>query len=938
MSAPTTLEFLRAILPANGKYCRVVIDGSRVKQDFYDNIEDFASELLSADQAERLEHHSVYHACATYTGGNRKSECVVAVRSLWCEFDCGDPGDPYKSIDEALLALAGFCRKLSLPIPIVVRSGGGLHCYWPFDVELSRQQWDPIARAFKAALKAHNVHADPQRTADVASILRPPGTVHRKGEPKLIVCGPLMGPYPLGAFAGLRPFFQPKVQIEPKRERAGSAPDIVDFDALCQGCAQLRDFRDTCGVLPEPLWYAGLGVLAFCQNGDEIGHKWSSGHPNYSPQETQARLDRARRLTGPTTCRRFKECDDTKCVGCAFGDSTPLEAAKKFQKLPEQDALRETDAPPRNGERLIPGRDDYKILHGGVYAIIRDEGGEPVEVMLTAYPVVFKSVHVGEIKQDQNYYLMRHWKPHAGWREIELKASQVYGPQMITTMADLGIVVHNPQKFQSYARAAIDALHAKEKARMQYEQFGWKNENTAFLYGDVLYTADDAVKTAVSSELRHRAQWLRPTPGGSVEGWKSAVDNLMGQGSEGMSFTILASFAAPLMRLLEPNEGGSIINLMTRASGRGKTTSLSGACTVWSSSEEGLGLTQIDTKVSKAVLLGTMANLPVIYDEFTNKDPAIVREFTIMFTSGRDKMRADSSGQLIHKAAKWQTILFTASNQSLRDTIMSTGESDAPAMRVLEFPVESSGSLSQSELVRLSAQLAGNAGHAGAAYLTYLLQPEVLAWARGKLLALMDETMTVGRFRKEHRFWVRTLAATGVAALLVEKLELISFSPQRIMGWALNHFSQHPEPEVSTSMLMALSQFLNSHLDETLTMPGPAEGRRPFPPIGDKPRRRVTVRVELRGETTWVVERALRDWMERNTGGGYSDLIAELKKENMLRSAKKAMTLTAGTDIEGGQVWCLGFDNGHPLFTGFMREKHEEQRQSNARAKLEVVK
>ena len=173
---------------------------------------------------------------------------------------------------------------------------------------------------------------------------------------------------------------------------------------------------------------------------------------------------------------------------------------------------------------------------------------------------------------------------------------------------------------------------------------------------------------------------------------------------------------------------------------------------------------------------------------------------------------------------------------------------------------------------------------------------------------------------------------------MVEKLELISFSPQRIMGWALNHFSQHPEPEVSTSMLMALSQFLNSHLDETLTMPGPAEGRRPFPPIGDKPRRRVTVRVELRGETTWVVERALRDWMERNTGGGYSDLIAELKKENMLRSAKKAMTLTAGTDIEGGQVWCLGFDNGHPLFTGFMREKHEEQRQSNARAKLEVVK
>ena len=690
-------------------------------------------------------------------------------------------------------------------------------------------------------------------------------------------------------------------------------------------------------------------MLSFCGGGDAVGHEWSSGHPNYTPRETQARLDRARQLAGPTTCARFRDLDPGQCAGCRFGNSTPLEAARELRPAdpkPQTAASPQARRPdaelgaPVDGWRPVEGHPEYRFNGYSLVFVQEDqEGKKESEAKLTAYPVLFASVHIGEIKRDQNYYLLRHWKPHAGWREIELKASQIFGPQMASTLSDLGIVVHNPVRFQQYARDAVDALQAQERAKMQYEQFGWKDENKSFLYGDVLYSAEGYQPTALSNELRYRSQWLRPAPGGSVEGWKAAVDCLMGRGSEGMSFCVLASFAAPLMRFLEGNEGGAVVNLMTRHSGAGKTTSLSGAYTVWSSSDRGLGLTQIDTKVSKAVALGALSNLPVVYDEFTNKDPAIVREFIIMFTSGRDKMRADATGQLIHNAASWQTLLLTASNQSLRDTVMSTGESDAPAMRILEMPVESSGSLKQSELIKLKQQLEGNAGHAGAAFLAYLVQPEVLAWTQAKLLTLMDEIMARGRFQKEHRFWVRTLAATATAALIVEKLGLVSFSPQRVMGWAMQRFGQPAEvARLPVGMLPFLSQFLNDRLDETLTMPGPAEGRRAFPAIGEKPRRRVTVRVELKGETTWVATRTLREWMERNTGGGYTELLAELKAEGLLRTPRKLVTLTAGTDIEGGQVECLGFDNGHPLFTGFIREKIEERRAQGVRAKLEVVK
>ena len=964
---PTTLEFLRAILPDQGKYCAVVIDPSDKayrRQYFYDTVEAFAASLLQLDAASQGTKRAVYHGCASYTGRSRRASDTVALRSLYCEFDCGDSDDFYRTTDDALVALAGFCRTLSLPIPLVVWSGGGLHCYWPLRSALSRAQWQPLAAALKAALLAHGVHADPHRTADCASILRPPGTTHRKGTPTPVRCGPIMGPYDLEQFNELQRLavagpvhlvggqhgHHPVVQGRVKQGlrqllEVRHAPEPIDFGCLLTGCAQLRDFQETHGNLPEPLWYAGLGVLGFCANGDAVGHDWSSGHPNYSPGETQARLDRARQLSGPTTCARFRDLNPAGCNGCAFGASTPLEAARELRPqtasaAPAPVAALEDNRAPPDGTVLVEGKGEYQILNGGVHFVSADEAGKTQSVMITAFPVVFKSVHVGEIKRDQSYYLMSHWKPHEGWRDVELKASQLYGQAMVPTMADLGVQVHNPARFTAYARDAVDALQRKEKSRMQYEQFGWKAGNTAFLYGDALYTAEGATATAVSNDLRHRSQWLRPAPGGSVDGWKRAVDNLMGQGSEGMSFTILASFAAPLMRLLEPNEGGAVVNLMTRQSGAGKSTSLSGAYTVWSSSEHGLGLTQIDTKVSKAIALGMLSNLPVVYDEFTNKDPAVVREFMIMFTSGRDKMRADSAGNLINKAASWQTLLITASNQSLRDTVMSTGESDAPAMRILEMPVESSGSLKPSELIKLKAQMEGNAGHAGAAFLTYLLQPDVLAWTQKKLLELMDETMLVGNFRKEHRFWVRTLAATATAALLVEKLGLISFSPQRIMTWAMRHFGQRvaPAADARPSMLPALSQFMNAHLEETLTMPGPAEGRRAFQPIGEKPRRRISARVELRGETTWVVERTLREWMERHTGGGYSELVAELAREGMLRQERRALTLTAGTDIEGGQVWCLGFDNGHPLFTGFVREMREVKRHDGVVAKLKMVK
>jgi hypothetical protein len=949
---PTTLDFLRAILPAKGVYCAVVVDQTRSfkRQIFYPTVEALAEGVLKLDQKLGDTRAAVYHGCAAYSRRSRTKDAVRSLSALWLDVDAG-PGKPYADQAAAIAAVQHFVA-LGAPVPLVVASGRGLHCYWPLADELDRPTWERYAERLKALCAERGLEAGRERTADCASILRPPGTTHRKGATPLpVLCGPIppkVTHEQLEAFLGAVAVEDRRVTSAPVsslRRPVGlhrpassglaaklanvTALEPIDFEALCAGCAQMRAFRDdnaTYGPVQEPTWYAAVGVLAWCANGDSVAHAWSAKHPNYSERETADRLTRSRALSGPSLCARFRDLEPKRCEDCRFGQTTPLDAAR---------AIRIEKTPPPTLANLpvtiasnvvgcaVDGHDEYQYKNGGLYFTNDDPNGKRTDVKIASFPVQIASVHTGELNADSHYYLVRHFKPHAGWREVTLPASKLHGREAGSVMADLGVIIHDLPRFGMFVRDSVDTLQAKQRSRMQYEQFGWKDDGAAFLWGDRLYSARGIATTAISEQLRYRAQWLCPVPGGSLENWKNAVDSLMGSGSEGMSFTVLASFAAVLMKFLEGDEGGAVVSLVTRQSGAGKTTSLAGAYTVWANDLHALSIVTIDTKVSKASLMGRLHNLPVIFDEFTSKDPALVREFITTFTSGRDKNRADASGNLINNAFDWQTLLLTASNKSLVDTILSTGEGDAPAMRILELPVNSSGDLKPAEAQALKRELEKNAGWAGEAFLAALMIPGVLDWTRKRMPLLMDEIYARGSFRKEHRFWVRTLAAVGVAAAIVENYGLISFSPQRIMRWAIQHFSAKRSGGLldadALSMLPQLARFLNERLDETLTMPGPIEGRKRQQPIGETPRRKVSIRAEIEGGVVWVACAPLREFLER-LGGGYADLVAELASRDMLKADHKLVTLTAGSDLRSGQVLALGFAANHPAFDGIIRE------------------
>ena len=87
----------------------------------------------------------VYYTCSTWVENtDRKAKNAREQKIFWLDIDCGFDAKKrrykdYKTKEDAMVALRKFTDATKLPAPMVVDSGNGLHCYWPFV--------DPVAPA-----------------------------------------------------------------------------------------------------------------------------------------------------------------------------------------------------------------------------------------------------------------------------------------------------------------------------------------------------------------------------------------------------------------------------------------------------------------------------------------------------------------------------------------------------------------------------------------------------------------------------------------------------------------------------------------------------------------------------------------------------------------------------------------------------------------------
>jgi len=109
----------------------------------------------------------------------RVNSNMAWARSFFVDLDVGKE-DGYATQAVAFEALKTFCKDVGLPKPFVVCSGVGLHVYWTFAEDVPASDWRIVATKLKELARPRGFKVGAERTADVASVLRVPGSYHFK--------------------------------------------------------------------------------------------------------------------------------------------------------------------------------------------------------------------------------------------------------------------------------------------------------------------------------------------------------------------------------------------------------------------------------------------------------------------------------------------------------------------------------------------------------------------------------------------------------------------------------------------------------------------------------------------------------------------------------------------------------------------------------------
>ncbi|HLX28947.1 MAG TPA: DUF3987 domain-containing protein [Casimicrobiaceae bacterium] len=351
--------FLETVLPRDGVYFVAVRDPHRkgMRHIACEKTDEMVAIAMQAD----AKHDDVYFACASYrekayidaAGETRQrtQENVKTVRDFWVDIDCGEQKAKnrrgYATPKDAERALDAFLKTSGLPEPAVVNSGGGLHLHWSLTTSIHKDKWSGTAHQLKALFESNDppLLVDPTRTADVASIMRLPGTHNWKperggAEVKLLRVGDEIDYDEFVRRIGPPTRTSPKSTAS-ERELLESA----DFDAeiIIRECQQFAWAKANQGHVREPVWRAMIGTLYRTTRPDII-HEFSDQHPNYNKQETERKANEWR--GGGVTCTYLEFLHPAGCQGCPHAGAIRSPASLGFiANNPEPQNLFQSQSP-----------------------------------------------------------------------------------------------------------------------------------------------------------------------------------------------------------------------------------------------------------------------------------------------------------------------------------------------------------------------------------------------------------------------------------------------------------------------------------------------------------------------------------------------------------------------------------------------------------------
>jgi hypothetical protein len=968
----TPTEFLQAVWPEHGFYCIATpfvppnqtkpvwahkvfqdideavafVEKQKESKDIFFCIHSLKEEKVWNDKKPNLKTGEI-GAYEIRTQAN-----TLQARAFFFDLDVDakdDTGKKYASQAEALLELREFCKATNFPKPLITSSGGGLHVYWLVEDPIDSADWRQHAHKLRLLANHYKLRVDPSRTTDTASVLRVAGTYnHKRGEKRPVQVLSATKRLDTGRFLHL---------IETAVDAAGitnsklvtntvddswnnlSKPQFdgppVRFKAVINTCGIMADLMAKRGNFSEPEWYASLGVVQYCENGEKLIHNWSAGHPDYSPDATEAKAAQWKnRSSGPASCLKLQEaCGADACQTCPFYGKNannpkwgPLFFARK-NDIAEAPVVVEVVADQTIETIIPPPPRPYERLHSGeIVMSIKNKEGDEVKIPILPYDLYPLSRLVNEQSSTEQQTWRVHL-PRSKPKDFVLDSDALYDRRkFLLTIANQGIYPSskNVEHLKDYMIAYISKLQAEADAEAQCNQLGWNKELSQFVLADKILSTDGTIRPAkLSAQASRVSETL--VKKGTLERQIELLKFYDRPGYEGAQLMILASLAAPLFHAT--GQYGAVVNA-SGDTGMSKSTSIYTAASLWGDPET-YTLNGTDGGVTtrfRNERMTTLSNLPVCLDEITHMTPHDASSLVMNITQpgGRGRLTRDGVEKAMPSGKK-ATLLLSSANSSLHNLLSTNNVAGtAGSMRVVEIYFKANGAHSKEEADKFLREIKENYGHIGEVFMLDVIKnresvdKEVI-----KTMAAIDKQAKISG---GERFYSAVFAVCAVACDVANRLGLLSYDRDHLLNWCLKKLLPNMRNTVTESYdnpLSILADYLELINADLLVAHKPHAGGN-IPSIVQKPRGQMLGHYEMDDKRLWLLRKGFRDYCSK-IGANPFKVIEELSvpTTDSAGNTRRIITqkdikkvLGAGTDLAKAQSRCICIDMSHPEVSG----------------------
>lgn len=807
-----TQKFLEAILPSEGF---IVLAEFRTNQEtnlkyivhhFFTDVSEAAQTIAKLD----AKGNEVYHACATYlTDENRKQSNVSKVKSFWLDIDVGKENS-YATKSEAAAALAEVCKQIGIPMPMIVSSGKGLHCYWTFTAAVEASVWKFSVGKFRAALDILGFKHDPARTTDQASILRPVGSTWRKDGERPVKILHQAEPNEFNTLVdAVEKFLAAKGEfVAPRKvfeifdvERLTAKPEYppssaVSIANLCPQIARMRDMR---GALPEPEWRNAIGVIKHTVEGEELCHEWSKGDPRYDEAQTQEKISRWE--TGPTTCDTFAATNPHVCSGCKYKEkvTSPIQLGYVAQvEAPELEQPAEVSVETVDYMQYWPDGFKWDAAKSRLQRLVRgkDEIPEWDDFCDTLfYPTT-------RVQLEDGTYAMRYAMQISKnkWRHFEIPTKLLTSMEGFpAALASYEVIIY-PKKGHSamaYTHSWLEKFKQTGVEINTYKHYGWQENFDSFLLGDRLMQMNGEESTiiratSITAGSRLDTDFRDFSAKGSAKEWAGIFNDIYNRpGAEPYMFASLALMSSPLVALLEVEDWNGIPVAFTGDTGQGKTSVGVAACSIYGKGRSFVFNANAATVNAFGPFMGTMRNMPCVLDELTGREPQQASDMLYGLSNGGSKDRADQKGNMSAVRHSWKLISLITGNTNITESMhrLEKQRADASSVRIFEVTITPENGTKLFAGVNVQEMLAQLHEHYGIIG-RYFIQ--ATAKEKAKLrAAFLKLRAKLGYesagYETRERFFIDLIATAHIGGMILKNMGYIQFDLKRVQEWAMNH-------------------------------------------------------------------------------------------------------------------------------------------------------